>query len=42
MVVISIVPVTAMPYAAARLVDDPNPSTAATTANSNSQLTTGR
>ena len=26
------VPVTAMPYAAARLVDDPNPTTSATTA----------
>jgi len=40
--VISIVPVTAMPYAAARLLDEPKPMTSAMTATSSSQLIAGR
>ena len=39
--VINIVPVTAMPYAAARLLDDLKPTTSATTVSSNIQLIAG-
>ena len=41
-VVIAIVPVTAIPYAAARLVDDPKPSTSATTPTNSIRLMPGR
>ena len=40
-VVIAIVPVTAMPYAAARFVDEPKPSTSATTPTNSIQLMPG-
>ena len=40
--VMSMVPVTAMPYAAARLLDEPKPITSAITATSSSQLIAAR
>ena len=42
MVVIAMVPVTAMPYAAASLDEEPNPTTSATTPMHSVQLMPGR